>query len=60
MNSRISKRLERIRKLIKSLRDKTYSQEEVLAFIVYGSFSETSDHEPTEYSDVDLEIVVKN
>ncbi|KKT97389.1 MAG: hypothetical protein UX00_C0011G0001, partial [Microgenomates group bacterium GW2011_GWB1_45_17] len=58
MGSNISERLERIRKLIKSLQDKTYSQGEVLAFIVYGSFSEASDHKPTEYSDVDLEIVV--
>ena len=60
MGSNISERLERIRKLIKSLQDKTYSQGEVLAFIVYGSFSEASDHKPTEYSDVDLEIVVKD
>ena len=60
MVTNISKRLGRIRKLIKSLQDKTYSQDEVLAFIVYGSFSESSGHEPTEYSDVDLEIVVKD
>lgn len=60
MNSDISERIGRIQKLIKSLQDKTYSQEEVLAFIVYGSFSKASDHEPTEYSDVDLEIVVRD
>ena len=60
MVTNISRRLSRIQKLIKSLQDKTYSQDEVLAFIVYGSFSESSDHKPTEYSDVDLEIVVKD
>jgi predicted nucleotidyltransferase len=55
----VSKRIERIQELIKSLQTKTFAQEEVLAFIVYGSFSESSDHKPTKFSDVDLEIVVK-
>lgn len=60
MASSLAKRINRIQALISKLQSKTKKQEEVLGFIVYGSFSKASDHEPNEFSDVDLEIVVKD
>ncbi len=47
-------------KLIDDLRQELEKEDAVVAFIVYGSYSDKSGHPPTEYSDVDLEIVVKD
>ena len=54
MDSALEKRLTRIRNLIDRLAKKTKKDKSVIAFVVSGSFSEASDHEPTIYSDVDL------
>lgn len=52
-----NKRIGRIRSLLDGLNQKLEENSDVVAFFVYGSFSDKTDHEPTEYSDVDLEIV---
>jgi hypothetical protein len=53
-------RVSSIKDQIKKFSDKLNELDEVLSLIVYGSFSEASDHLPTKYSDVDLEIVVED
>jgi predicted nucleotidyltransferase len=60
MKQELKKRIERINSLIKKLKERLGQEDEVIAFIIYGSFSDSSDHQPTLYSDVDLEIVVKD
>jgi predicted nucleotidyltransferase len=60
MSKTSSKRIERVRNLLADIKEKVASQEDVLALIIYGSFSGQSDHKPTEYSDIDLEIAVKD
>lgn len=47
-------------KLIDELKKKLEKEDAVVSFIVYGSYSDKSDHPPTEYSDVDFEIVAKD
>jgi len=53
-------RITQIRNQISDLSSKLIQVDSVLSVIIYGSFSEASDHQPTKYSDVDLEIVVKD
>jgi predicted nucleotidyltransferase len=48
------------RSLIENLEKELKKENAVLAFIVYGSYSDKNDHQPTGYSDVDLEIIVKD
>ena len=54
------KRVSRVRKLILGLREKLETIDEVLGLIIYGSFSENTPHQPSKYSDVDMEIVLKD
>lgn len=60
MNKPLQTRIDRVEKLINDLKNNTEKQEKVIGFIVYGSYSEASDHKPTVYSDVDLEIIVRD
>lgn len=53
-------RVKRIKDLLSNLKGKLELRGEVIAFIVYGSFSDSTANEPTKYSDVDVEIVVKD
>lgn len=60
MEEKLQQRTARVNKLIEDLKLKLETLEEVVTFIVYGSYSESTDHQPTLYSDVDLEIIVKD
>lgn len=53
-------RISRIKNLINKLSERLKQQDKVIGFIVYGSFSDDTKHKPTKYSDVDVEIVIKN
>ena len=58
MTTQINK-VEKIKKYLLKMNKLLEKEDSVLAFIIYGSYSTKSDHQPTELSDVDLEIVVK-
>lgn len=60
MESSLEERIIRIKDLINQLKRKLEEQNQVISFIVYGSFSDNTDHQPTKYSDVDVEIIVEN
>lgn len=60
MDPALEKRINRIKALKDSLHSKLQEHEHVIGLIVYGSFSDDTDHQPTKYSDLDLEIIVDN
>jgi predicted nucleotidyltransferase len=60
MKSSLENRIDRVKGLINKLNELLEQHDQVIGFIVYGSFSDNTGHKPTKYSDVDLEIIVKD